>query len=150
MADISQIKPITYEQKDMLASLFDDLTIAHERLGRVTGTMSSLCKVLSPNQLKPVMKSSICPLVQLNTIPGLFGPPAQREKKELPDDREERIKETMIPRPENKELLQQPNFMPTRLLVATLSYFLHKNLVQGTTKAELQRKYIVHPKPLAL
>ena len=134
----------------MLVSLFDDLTVAHERLSRVVGTMSSLCKVLSPDQLMLVMKSSICPLVQLNTIPGLFDPLAQKEKKELPDDREERIKEIMIPRPENNELLQQPNFSPTRLLAAMLSYFLHKNLTQGTTMAELQRKYIVHPKPLAL
>ena len=134
----------------MLVSLFDDLTIAHERISRVAETMSSLCKVLSLDQLMLVMKSSICPLVQLNTIPGLFDQPAWKEKKELPDDREERIKETMIPRPENKELLQQPNLSPTRLLVAMLSYFLHKNLTQGTTMAELQRKYIVQPKPLAL
>ena len=65
----------------MLVSLFDDLTIAHERLGRVAGSMSSLCKVLSLDQLILVMKSSICPLVQLNTIPGLSNLLAQREKK---------------------------------------------------------------------
>ena len=137
-AHILQIKPIMYDQKDMLVSLFDDLTIAHERLSRVAGTMSSLCKVLSLDQLMLVMKSSICPLVQLNTIPGLFDPLVQKEKKELPHDREERIKETMIPRPENKELLQQPDSLPTRLLVATLPYCLYKNLTQGTTMVELQ------------
>ena len=55
----------------------------------------------------------------------------------------------MILRPDSKELHQQPDFSLTRLLVATL-YYVHKHFTQGMTMAELQSKYIVQPKSLAL
>ena len=97
-----------------------------------------------------IMKNSLWPLVQLNTMPGLFDWPAQKGRKELPDDKEEKIIEMMILRPDSKELYQWPDFSPTRLLVATLSYYVHKHFMQGMTMAELQRKYIVWSKPLAL
>ena len=84
-AKVSQIQPITYDQKDMLVSLFDDLSVAPERLSRAAGMMSSLCKRMTPEQLILIMKSSIQPMIQLNTTPGLFDLPAQKEKKELPD-----------------------------------------------------------------
>ena len=58
-AKVFQIKPITYNQKDMLVLLFNDLSVAHERLSRAAGTMSSLCKVMTPEQLMLIMKSSI-------------------------------------------------------------------------------------------
>ena len=83
-AKVSQIKPITYDQKEMLVSLFDDLSMAHERLSRVASSMSSLCKVMTQEQLMLIMKSSVQPMLQLNATPGLFDPPAQMEKKELP------------------------------------------------------------------
>ena len=31
--DVSNVKPLTFEQKDMIVSLFDDLAVAHEWLG---------------------------------------------------------------------------------------------------------------------
>ena len=31
--DVSNVKPLTFEQKDMIISLFDDLAVAHEWLG---------------------------------------------------------------------------------------------------------------------
>ena len=62
-SDVSLIKPLNYEQKDMIVSLFDDLSIAHEKWGPVAGTMSSLCKVLDPDQLLMVMKCSVHPLI---------------------------------------------------------------------------------------
>ena len=58
-AEVSQIKQITYDQKDMLVSLFNDLSVAHERLSRAAGTMSSLCKVMTPEQPMLIMKSSV-------------------------------------------------------------------------------------------
>ena len=89
-------------------------------------------------------------MIQLNTTPGLFDLPAQTEKKEMPDDKSERIKDTMIPRPEQNDLYKQPNYSPTRLLAATLAYYIHKQFIQGTTMVELQKKYVVPPKTLAL
>ena len=111
-AEVSVIKPITYNQKDMLVSLFDDLSVAHERLSRAAGTMSSLCKVMTPEQLMLLMKSSIRPMIQLNTTPGLFDPPTQMEKKELPDNKSDQIKNTMIPRPEEQIRTNQNTMIP--------------------------------------
>ena len=56
----------------------------------------------------------------------------------------------MIPRPDSKELCQQPDHSPTRLLAATLTYYIHRHFTQGTIMIDLQRKYIVRPKPFAL
>ena len=54
-AEVSQVKPITYDQKDMLVSLFDNFIIAHKRLSKAAGTISSLCKVMTPEQLMLIM-----------------------------------------------------------------------------------------------
>ena len=53
------IKLLNYEQKDMTVSLFDNLPIADDHLGRAAAMMSSLCKVMEPNQLLLIMKCSI-------------------------------------------------------------------------------------------
>ena len=63
VADVSQVKALTYTQKDMKLSLFDNLSIAHEHLGRAAANMSSLCKVMEPDQLLLIMKCSVRPLV---------------------------------------------------------------------------------------
>ena len=62
-AEVSKIKPITYDQKDMLVSLFNDLSVAHKRLSTAAGMMSLLCKVITPEQLMLIMKSSIWPMI---------------------------------------------------------------------------------------
>lgn len=98
VAEVSQVKPITYDQKDMLVSLFDDLSVVHDRLARAAGKMPSLSKVMLPEQLMLIMKSSVWPLT-----PGFLDPPIPQERKELLDDREGRIKEMMIPRSDSKE-----------------------------------------------
>ena len=89
-------------------------------------------------------------MIQLNSTPGLFDPPAQMEKKELPDNKSEHIKDMMILSLEQNDLHKQPDYSPTRLLAATLAYYIHKQFIQGTTMVELQKKYVVWPKTLAL
>ena len=85
-AEASNIKPLTYDQKDMIVSLFDDISVAHEHLAWAASTMLNLCKVLDPQQLLLVMRNAVCPLIQLNASPGLFDPPMKLTCKELPDD----------------------------------------------------------------
>ena len=84
-AEASNIKPLTHAQKDMIVSLFDDISVAHEHLAQVAGTMSSLCKVLDLQQLMLIMKNVVHLLIQLNTLPGLFDPPMKKGCKELPE-----------------------------------------------------------------
>ena len=54
--DISQVKALTYTQKDLIVLLFDNLSIIHDHLGRAAANMSSLCKVMEPDQLLLIMK----------------------------------------------------------------------------------------------
>ena len=105
-ANVSQVKALTYEQKDLIVSLFDNLSIAPEHLGRAAANKSSLCKVMDPDQLLLIIKCSVRSLVQLLASPGLFDTPIHKQKKELPDDRVKRAKDTMTPREDAKELQQ--------------------------------------------
>ena len=109
-------------------SLFDNLSIAHEHLSRVAANMSSLCKAMDPDQLMLIMKCSVRPLVQLSPSPGLFDTPTHKWRKELPDDKVERVKDTMTPRENAKELQQEPHYSPTRLLAATMAHIINKIL----------------------
>ena len=65
---VENIKPLSYDQKDMLVELFDDLKVAHDRMSRVCTRMSTLAKVLNPSQLMLVMKATIRLMIQLNTM----------------------------------------------------------------------------------
>ena len=112
--------------------------------------MSSLCKVMEPDQLLLIMKCSIRPLVQLSASPGLFDAPIQKWKKDLPDDKAERVKDTMVPREDAKELQQVPHYSPTWLLAATMAYVINKTFGRGIMMSELQCRFIVRPKQLSL
>ena len=150
VADVSQVKPLTYDQKDLIVSLFDNLSIAHEHLGRAAANMSSLCKVMNPDQLLLIMKCSMRPLVQLSASPGLFDTPTHKQWKELPDDKVERVKDTITPRENAKELQQEPHYSPTRLLAATMAPIINKNFGRSVMMSELQWQFIVRPKQLSL
>ena len=73
-SDVFNIKPLTYDQNDMIISLFDDISVVHEHLACAAGTMSNLCKVMNPQQLMLIMQCSIHPLMHLNMSPSLFDP----------------------------------------------------------------------------
>ena len=107
VAEASNIKPLMYNQKDMIISMFDDISVVHEHLAQAAGTMLSLCKVLDPQQLFLVMKNAVCPLIQLNVMPGLFDPPMKLVCKELPDDVIDHVHDTMIPNLTEKTFVKE-------------------------------------------
>ena len=149
-ADVSQIKPLTYNQKDLIVSLFDNLSIAHEHLGRAAANMSSLCKAMDPDQLMLIMRCSVRPLVQLSASPGLFDTPTHKQRKELSDDKAQRVKDTMIRKENARELQKEPHYSPTRLLAATMAHIINKNFGRSVSMSELQRQFVVRPKQLSL
>ena len=126
-AEASNIKPLTYDQKDMIVSLFDDISVVHEHLAWAAGIMSSLCKVLDPEQLLLVMRNTVCPLIQLNVFPGLFVPPAKSTRKELLDDITGQVHDTMIPNPMEKTFIKEMHYNSTRLLAVTLAFYLDRS-----------------------
>ena len=132
-AEASNIKLLTYAQKDMIVSLFDDISVAHEHLAWAAGMMSSLCKVLNPQLLMLIMKNAVCPLIQLNASPGLFNPPSKKECKELLDDHAEQVYNTMIPNPKEETFVKEVHYNSTCLLAGTMAFYIDRSFGKSCT-----------------
>ena len=150
VAEASSIKPLTYDQKDMIVSLFDNITVAHVHLARAAGTMSNLCKVLDPQQLMLIMNNAVCPLIQLNISLGLFDLPAKPMQKELPDDIADRVHDMMILVLTEKTFIKEVHFNSTRLLVVMLAFYLDWSFGKTCMMKEVWEKFIIRLKPLSL
>ena len=112
--------------------------------------MSSLCKVLNPQQLMLIMKNAVHPLIQLNASPGLFNPPLKKECKELPDDHEEWVHDMMIPNPKEKTFVKEVHYNSTHLLAATLAFYIDRSFRKTCTMKEVRECFIVRTKQLSL
>ena len=112
--------------------------------------MSSLCKVLDLQQLMLIMKNAACPLIQLNTSPGLFDPPTKKERKELPDDQSERVHDMMIPNPKEKTFIKEVHFNSTWLLAATLAFYIDRSFGKLCIMKEVRECFIVWTKQFSL
>ena len=148
--DISNIKPLTYDQKDMIVSLFDNISVVHEHFAHAAEMMSSLCKVMDLQQLILIMQCSIHPLMQLNASPGLFNSKIHKEKNELPDDRRDRVHETMIPNPNEKGFKNESEYNATRLLAATLAFYIDRMFGKQCIMIDVQKKFVMRTKQLSL
>ena len=63
------------QQKHDIGEIFDNLKIAHEYLGQACGLMGGLSRTLSSKQLLLLLKTTIRPLIQVNTITGFLDEP---------------------------------------------------------------------------
>ena len=148
---VGDIKPLNFDQKDMIVKLFDDLEVAHEKMACVCSRMSSLSKTLTPAQLMVMKKATIRLMIQLNTTAKFLDTPAEsRRKIDLPKDVNERVKLTMTRDLEVVDLRKEQFNSATCLLAATFSYKLQKMFCGRITQKEIQTRYIVRPKQLAL
>ena len=87
---VEDIKPLIFEHKDMLVKLFDDLEVAHYRMARVCGRLSSLLEVLNTPQLMIVLKATVRPMVQLNAVKNFLNTTMMTKRRvDLPDDQGE-------------------------------------------------------------
>ena len=148
---VEHMKPLIYGQKDLLVELFDDLEVVHNRMARVCSHMSSLAKVLDPNQLMIFMKAKIRPMIQLNTTSAFLETPAVlKHKVDIQEDRGEHLWLTMVPNPEVSELKDKKINSPNRLLATTFTYKILKMFTDGTTQQALLEKFKMKVKQLAL
>ena len=151
LAQAKQLGDLMQEQKGLLAELFNELEVVHESMVRAIVTLGRLSQGLNGKQLLLVLKASVCPLVQINTLDKFWKDPASNlQKAELPDDIPQCVKLTMIPNP-TVNIMKWENFnSPTRLLAATLAFKLLKKFGNGATQRNLQEMFHIHPKQLAL
>ena len=85
-------------------------------MAQVCGRLSSLSKMLTPAQLMIIMKATIRPMIQVNTVTKfLDAPTTSKEKMELPNDIGERVSAMMILGPEAKDLKKRkkPTVQPS-------------------------------------
>ena len=134
----------------MIVSLFDDISVVHEHLARAASMMSSLCKVLNPQQLMLIMQNAVHPLIQLNVLPGLFDPSLKKEHKKLPDDHTEWVHDMMIPNLKEKTFVKEMHYNSTCLLVVMLAFYVDRSFGKTCTMKEVREKFIIRMKQLSL
>ena len=148
---LEELDDLTSEQGELLTKLFDELEVAHDSLAKASSTLGRLSRSLSGKQLLTVLKASICPLIQINALENFWKDPAvTQQKTELPEDTHWRVKLTMTPDPMTEAMRRESVNSPTCLLVATLAYKMLKKFGGSTTLKEMQERYGVRPKQLAL
>ena len=141
---------ITAEQKELLGELFEELETAHESMARACSTLGRLARGLNGKQLLLTLRASVRPLVQVNIAEKFWRDMAQTSKRtDLPDDLHHRIALTMLPDAAAESIRNESSNSPTRLLAATLAFYILKRFGQGTTQRNMQELYEVKPKQMA-
>ena len=148
---IDDVEALTEEQKHDIGELFDNLEIAHKYLGRSCRLMGALSRSLSSKQLLLLLKASIRPLIQINTITGFLDEPkAGTMEKGLLESKDDRVLTTMTPAPSSETLKKEKINSPFRLVAATLAFKILNKFTSGTTQKKMQDRYDVKLKQLAL
>ena len=114
VAQAQELDDLTPEQREQLTELFDELEVAHNTLAKVSSTLARLSRSLSGKQLLMVLRSSICPLIQINTLENFWKDPAVNQQKvEVPEDIHKRVKLTMTPDPTMEAIKRETINSPT-------------------------------------
>ena len=77
---------ISKEDQKVVAELFGSLEVAHDHMATVCRLLSRLSRTLKPEQLLMIIKASIRPLIQLNTLTTLETSSTSKKPQELPDE----------------------------------------------------------------
>ena len=97
-SNIDELEPLTDEQRDQIGELFDDMEVAHKHLVCSCSALRVLSRLLKSKQLILLLKSSVRPLIQINTMPGWSDEPEQSgQRMDLPEDRSKLVRLTMTP-----------------------------------------------------
>ena len=148
---IDDVEALTEEQKHDIGEIFDNLEIAHEYLGRSCGLMGGLSRSLSSKQLLLLLKASMRPLIQINTITGFLDEPkAGTTEKGLLESKDDMVLTTMTPSPSSEILKKEKINSLFWLVAATLAFKILNKFTSGTTQKKMQDRYDVKPKQLAL
>ena len=79
---------LTDEEKDLITKLFKTLKMAYNQLCRYCGLIGFLSYKLNVRQLLMVLKSSVRPLIQVNTLPGFAHQVTPRDRPtDHPEDK---------------------------------------------------------------
>ena len=149
--NIDDVEALNEQQKHDIGEIFDNLEIAHEYLGRTCGLMGGLSRTLSSKQLLLLLKTTIRPLIQVNTLTGFLDEPmAGTSEKGILESEDDKILATMTPAPSSEVLKKEKINSLFQLVAATLAFKILNKFTSGTTQKKIQERYDVKPKQLAL
>ena len=113
--------------------------------------MGGLLRTLSSKQLLLLLKTTIRPLIQVNTIAGFLDEPrAGMTEKGLRESEDYKVLATMTPAPSSEILKKDKINSPFHLVAATLAFKILNKFTDGTTQKKIQGRYDIKPKQLAL
>ena len=105
------------------------------------GLLGRLSRTLKPDQLLTIIKASIRPLIQLNTLTTLDTSTTPKKPPELPQEQPERVKLMLTPDPRASLLSKEKINSATRLLAATYTFKILNRFGHGTTQRQIQEDY---------
>ena len=112
----------------VVAELFESLETAQDQMATACGILGRLSRTLKPDQLMTIIKASIRPLIQLNTLTTLDTATTSKKPPELPQEQPERVKLMLAPDPRASLLGKEKINSVTRLLVATYTFKIFKQI----------------------
>ena len=108
--------------------------------------LSRLSRTLKPPQLLTIIQASIRLLIQLKMLTALETTTTPKKPRELPDEREERVKLMLTPNPQAPLLCKEKANSETGLLTATYAFKILNRFGASTTQKQMQETYLVKPK----
>ena len=85
-----------------------------------------------------IVKASVRPIIQINTLPGFIDKLTLRDKPaDFPEDKMKKIRATMTPNAGSQYIKNEKPNSPTRLLAATLAFKILNKFRAGVTQRRL-------------
>ena len=113
---------MTEADQRVVAELFKSLETTHNQLATACGLLGRLSRTLNPEQLMTIIKASIRPLIQLNTMARVDTTTTTKKPSELPEEQMECVKLMLAPNPGASLLKKERLNSATRLLTTTRSH----------------------------
>ena len=129
---------MTEANQRVVAELFESLETTHDQLVTACRLLGRLLRTLNPDQLMIIIKASIRPLIQLNTLARLDTATTANKPSELPEEQTEHVKLMLAPDLGASLLKKEKVNSATRLLAATYAFKILTKFGNGMTQRQIQ------------
>ena len=147
---IENVESLMDGQKENIGELFENMKVTHESLAWSCDLLGMLSQSLTSRQLLLLMRTSIHPLVQVNTLAGFMEEPStSRKKVDLLESKPKRVKIMMILDPASKTIKKEKLNSLIHLLAATFAYKILYKFADRVTQHKIQEMYFVRPKQMS-
>ena len=108
------------EETAFIVSIFDHASQAHEHLSMVCANISALAKITDRVMLHTVINGAVRPLMKINIPEGFLNPVEDRWPKTTEEERQEKVRKTILPVANTPCLAHEPRNGPTRVLAVAV------------------------------